>query len=390
VLDAIVDMVLVKGPRSRIVWGNKAFRDAYGMTNEQLRGIIDSSAVEADLTLKYVQDDMRVFETGQSLDIPEEALTRHDGELRYCHTVKSAIFDSQGKVAMTVGVSRDITDRRSLASELRNAQKLEAIGRLASGIAHEINTPMQFIGDNTSFLRTGFEALLRLYGRSRALCEDALKRPLDAADWSALTGAEQDEDLAFLQAECSKAFDSALHGVAHVTHIVAAMKVFAHADQSGKESVDVNQLLEATLTIAAHQIKHLADVETDFGDVPLVPGYPGELNQVFLNLLVNAAHAIEDVVSGGGPRGRIRVRSYRQNDEVVASIADTGSGIPVEFQSRMFEPFFTTKEIGRGTGQGLSLARAIVVDKHQGRLVFETEPGAGTTFYVVLPMAPPE
>jgi two-component system NtrC family sensor kinase len=139
--------------------------------------------------------------------------------------------------------------------------------------------------------------------------------------------------------------------------------------------------------MAAHQIRHVADVETDFGDVPLVPCYPGELNQVFLNLLVNAAHAISDVITPERPRGCIRVRSYCEGNEVVASISDTGAGIPLQIQSRIFEPFFTTKEIGRGTGQGLSLARGIVVDKHNGRIAFETTPGVGTTFRVHLPVA---
>jgi PAS domain S-box-containing protein len=377
VLDAIADMVLVKSRQSRIVWGNKAFREVYRMSNEQLRGLTDSRISEPDHTQKYVQDDKFVFDSGTTLDIPEEPVTRHDGSLRSFHTVKSPIFDTEGKVVMTVGVSRDITE-------------LEAVGRLAAGVAHEINTPMQFIGDNTTFLRSGFEALLKQYARSRSLCERALTEPVSASDWSALMQAEQEEDLPFLQAECSKAFDSTLFGITHVSQIIAALKVFAHTDHADKEWVDINQLLKATLTIAAHQLKPFADVDTEFGDIPRVAGYAGELNQVFLNLLINAAHAIEDVVAAGGQRGRIRIRSYCENDEVIASIADTGAGIPKEIQSRVFEQFFTTKGIGRGTGQGLALAHAIVADKHEGRLVFDTVPGLGTTFYVCLRQPRPD
>jgi PAS domain S-box-containing protein len=390
VLDAISDMVLVKGPHSRIVWANKAFRDAYGMTNEQLRGIIDAPSSPPDITEKYVQHDAYVFETGKTLDIPEELLKRHNGELRSCHTVKSAIFDAGGSVVMTVGVSRDISERKLLEVELRSAQKLEAIGRLAAGIAHEINTPIQFIADNTTFLRTSFDALLALYASSRALCERALQDRLAAADWSALMRAEDSADLAFVQVEGPKAFAAALKGVYHVTRVVHAMRAYAHPDSSNTQSVDVNQLLDVTLTIAAYQVRDVADVETDFGDFSTVAGYPNALNQVFLNLLINAAHAIADVVNAGGARGRIRVRTYREGDDVVVSISDNGPGIPLEIQSRVFEPFFTTKAVGLGKGYGLMFARAIIVDKHRGRIGFSSIPGEGTTFLVHLPIEPPQ
>jgi PAS domain S-box-containing protein len=385
VLDAITDMVLVKGPHSRILWGNKAFREVYGMSNEELCGLIDATFNEPDHTEKYVQNDRHVFEAGKALDIPDEPVTRHDGEVRSYHTVKSPILDRGGRVVMTVGVSRDISERKLLEVELRSAQKLEAIGRLAGGVAHEINTPIQFIGDNTSFLRSGFESLLELYARTRALCERALQERLGAADWSALLRAEDQADLAFVQAECSKAFDSTMHGIAHVTRVVAAMKAFAHTDSADKEALDVNRLLQVTLTIAAHEIREVADVETDFGDLEPVAGFPSELNQVFLNLLVNAAHAIGDAVKAGGPRGRIHVRSYTEGNEVVAAISDTGGGIPLAIQSRIFEPFFTTKEIGRGTGLGLDIAWRIVVGRHGGEIHLESAPG-DTRFQVVLPL----
>jgi signal transduction histidine kinase len=139
------------------------------------------------------------------------------------------------------------------------------------------------------------------------------------------------------------------------------------------------------LTVATNELKYVAMVETDFGDIPAVPCFVSDLNQVFLNLLVNAAHAIADVVGKSGQRGVIRVRTYLEGSVVVVAISDTGTGVPEEVRGRIFDPFFTTKEVGRGTGQGLALARSVVVERHGGSLTFETEMGKGTTFFIRIP-----
>ncbi len=164
------------------------------------------------------------------------------------------------------------------------------------------------------------------------------------------------------------------------------MKEFAHPDQKEKVLADLNRALSTTLTVARNEYKYVADVETDLGELPLVPCLVGELNQVFLNLIVNAAHAIEAALAGTQGRGTIRVSTRREDDAVVIAVSDTGTGIPEEIRGRVFEPFFTTKEVGKGTGQGLAIARSVVVDKHGGKLTFETVPGRGTTFFVRLPL----
>jgi len=174
-----------------------------------------------------------------------------------------------------------------------------------------------------------------------------------------------------------------------VAEIVRSMKQFAHPDRKEMAAADINQAIVSTLVIASNEYKYVADVETDFGEIPLVNCYAGEVNQVVLNLIVNAAHAIGDVVKATGGKGKIRVTTRELDGVVEIAIGDTGNGIPVEVRSRIFDPFFTTKEVGKGTGQGLAIARNVVVDKHGGTLHFETEIGLGTTFFIRLPIHGP-
>ena len=193
-------------------------------------------------------------------------------------------------------------------------------------------------------------------------------------------------DIEYLTAEIPSAIDQTLDGIGRVATIVRALKEFAHPDQKDMTATDLNQAVLCTLTVARNEVKYVADVETELGDLPLVVCHPGEINQVILNLVVNAAHAIADVVAGTEGRGLIRVKTTRDDDAVVIAISDTGGGIPAAVQPRIFDPFFTTKPVGRGTGQGLSIARNVVVDKHGGTLTFETEIGRGSTFFVRLPL----
>jgi signal transduction histidine kinase len=204
----------------------------------------------------------------------------------------------------------------------------------------------------------------------------ALQEALDAAD------------VAYLQTEIPKAVEQTLDGVSRVATIVLAMKDFSHPEQKDKSSTDLNRAIQSTLIVARNELKYVADVVTDFDeDLPPILCYPSDLNQVFLNLLVNAAHAIADVVGDGNTgKGTITVSTRRDGGNVIIAITDTGTGIPEEVRDRVFEHFFTTKEVGKGTGQGLSIARAVVVEKHGGEITFSTETGKGTTFYVKLPI----
>jgi len=269
----------------------------------------------------------------------------------------------------------------------RQAQKLEAVGRLAAGIAHEINTPIQFVGDNTHFLLDAFAGLQRLLGAYAALREAAVAGAVDAALVETIGRAEEELDLPYLREEIPRALAQTLEGVERVATIVRALKEFAHPIRKEHAPADLNHALQSTLTVARNELKYVADVQTDFEPLPPVVCQVGDLNQVFLNLLINAAHAIADKVGDSGARGTITVRTRHCPPRVEIAISDTGSGIPAAIRDRIFDPFFTTKEVGRGTGQGLALARAIVVEQHGGELTFDTVEGAGTTFYVRLPVA---
>ena len=282
----------------------------------------------------------------------------------------------------------DLTERNALEVQLRHAQKMESIGQLAAGIAHEINTPIQFIGDNARFLKDEFATVLKVVEECTTVVSLLSVNETTAPHLSHLKEVMEEGDFEFLQEEIPRALQQSLDGVARVATIVRAMKEFSHPGASEKQAIDLNKALESTLIVSTNEWKYVADIETHFDpSLPLVPCLPGELNQVILNLLVNAAHAIADVVkSGASTKGKIRLSTKRSGDAIEIHIQDSGTGIPDEIAANVFDPFFTTKEVGKGTGQGLSIARNIIVDKHGGTIRFESEVGKGTTFFITLPL----
>jgi signal transduction histidine kinase len=288
--------------------------------------------------------------------------------------------------AANASLQVEMKARLQVETDLRQAHKLESVGRLASGVAHEINTPVQFVSDSVHFLRDATADLMGVIAAlqqvQRSVVDGQPSR--DAADRAAR--AADDADLEYLVENVPKAIDRSLDGLGRVATIVRSMKEFAHPDAVEMTAVDLNRAIESTLTIARTEYKYVAEVETDFGDLPPVPCHVGDINQAVLNIVVNAAHAIADVVGASGGRGRIAIRTRHEGETVLVAITDTGGGIPEEIRDRIFDPFFTTKEVGRGTGQGLAIARSVVVDKHQGELSIETAMGRGTTFFLRLPL----
>jgi signal transduction histidine kinase len=283
-------------------------------------------------------------------------------------------------------LQRQMSERIRMEAELRLAQKLEAVGQLAAGIAHEINTPLQYVGDSVHFLRDSFGDLLAVTSAFHR-CVDVLATvPGHEGLVAEAAEARETGDLDYLEESVPKGLDRALQGIEHVSKIVRALKEFAHPGQKEKAAGDLNRALENALIVSRNEYKFVADVETDFGALPPVLCDLSELNQVFLNLLINGAHAIGDKVNGTELKGTIRVRTLQTGDWVRVTISDSGGGIPASISDRIFDPFFTTKPVGKGTGQGLAIARTIVVDKHGGRLSFETEPGQGTSFHIDLPI----
>lgn len=328
------------------------------------------------------------FQTGKVCEAAISISTvRGEREFRI---VTSPIIDKSGIVYAGIGLYEDVTEKNLLERDLRQAQKLEVVGQLAAGIAHEINSPIQFIGDNISFLKDSFDDIASVLNIFEQLWQDLTEKgavPVEIG-WQ-LSDAVEAADIAYLWEEIPKTFTQSLDGVRRVEKIVRAMKDFSHPGSDEKTTVDINKMLESTITICRNEWKYVAEMETDFAShLPLSPCFSSEISQAFLNIIVNGAHAIGDVTeSGSKGKGKISIRtSLTENNFIQIRISDTGRGIPQEIQDRVFDPFFTTKARGKGTGQGLAIARRVVIDKHQGNLFFETENGRGTTFVIELPV----
>jgi PAS domain S-box-containing protein len=317
------------------------------------------------------------------------------GEVRLLHREGTTVFTKYGAAVMrdedgtaqhVITVVEDVTERNKLEIELRHAQKLESVWRLAAGIAHEINTPIQYVGDNLTFLETAVADLLGLVETYQHLLVQARRRSLGESDLHILARAEETADLDYLRQNVGRSFAATLEGVRRVATIVQSIKNFAHPDRGEKTPANINSAVKSALAVATNELKYVADVETQLGDLPLLPCYLGDLNQVLLNLLINAGHAIRTVVGDSGRKGLVRVTTALMAGQLTISIRDTGCGIAPDIRDKIFDPFFTTKEVGEGTGQGLALARSVVVDKHGGSITFTSEVGLGTTFVVKLPL----
>ncbi len=313
------------------------------------------------------------------------------GETRFLGLALQWISAPEEGIDELLIVGADVTDRELLGQQLRQAQKLEAIGQLAAGIAHEINTPIQYVGDNTRFLRESWPSFHALFAIAREMQREAVPGPIPPQTLQRLDALAEAADFENLQTEIPNAIQQSLEGIQRVTKIVRAMKEFSHPGGEEKKAIDINQAIETTITVARNEWKYLCDVETHFdSDLPLVLCHAGEFNQVILNLLINAAHAIGQIVGDGSQgKGTIVVSTVRAQDWAKISISDNGAGIPEAARSRVFEPFFTTKEVGKGTGQGLALAHTAIVRRHGGRIWFDSEVGKGTIFYIELPLVQP-
>ncbi len=328
----------------------------------------------------------RSADDGVSARIERLPYRQQDGQEGFLTLTANPVLSRAGRSGFLL-VADDITARVALEAQLAQAQKLESIGQLAAGIAHEINTPTQFVGDNTRFLKDAFSDIATLLDEYETAFAGMREGHPDPESLGRVDATAKAIDLEFLREEVPLAIDQSLDGIDRVSKIVRAMKEFSHPGSAEMVPVNLNDAISSTLTVARNEWKYVADVEMDLdADLPLVPCLPGEFNQVILNIVINAAHALAEKYNEGA-KGMIRVSTRAVDGWAEIAIADNGPGVPADIQSRVFDPFFTTKEVGRGTGQGLSLARSVVMTKHHGTLTLHSIPGEGATFTIRLPLA---
>ncbi len=357
------ELTLVCDRRGRISYASAACAELLGLAESQMIGQRLGELIEPE-DVESVDE----LVAGVRADEPITVSTRvlhADGQPRWVDLTLTDLTEDPAVGGVMLRV-RDVTEQHRLEIELRHAQKLESVGQLASGIAHEINTPMQFVTSNLHFLSGAFRELTDVI-------------PQDAAQAST--------SVAELLDEIPSALAETMEGADRVVTIVRAMKAFGHPGGEGKDWVDLNEAIRNTLVVAANEIRPVADVVTELAALPPVWCSLGDVNQVVLNLVINAAHAMADKVAAGGGRGTLTVRTVAEDhgERISIEVRDTGTGIPDEIAGRVFDQFFTTKDVGVGTGQGLAVAHALVHDHHDGTITFTSTPGEGTTFTVRLP-----
>jgi two-component system NtrC family sensor kinase len=387
--DSISDMVSVHDSNFRILRVNQAFARTFG-----------SKYAPGSIVGKYC------FSTVHGLDEPigtcpmcealasRAVVTKEMFEPtleRYLEVTVSPVMDVGGEVMEIIHVVRDITERKRMELDLAQARKLESVGRLASGIAHEINTPIQYIGDHARFLKEGLADLVPLFAKYDELLAASRTGAPTRALAEEVVALQEKTDLEYFRRKAPSAVDHALEGVQRVATIVKAMKDFSHPGASEMSRTQLNRSIESTTIVCRNEWKYVADLQLDLDPaLPPVSCLHGEINQVILNLVVNAAQAIGELQARTAEKettkGLITISTRKEGGQVRISITDTGIGIAEEHKTKLFVPFFTTKEVGKGTGQGLSMAYNVIVKRHSGTIDFETEPGKGTTFNIRLPL----
>ena len=386
-LRSIPSILIGLDAQGHITRWNLTATNTFGVDDRSAQG----RAID-DCGIRWLRPDMKAeitrwlgTETSYRCDnLPYE----REGETRLLGLYVLRILAETDKPTGFIVTGADVTERMGLELQLRQAQKLEAIGQLAAGIAHEINTPTQFVGHNIRFLKDSWGSIAEFLNFCGTVQAECATGPVSREHLQQFSELHQKCDLEYLLKNIPDAIDNSLEGVSRVAKIVKGFKEFSHPGSEGKRVINLNQAIETTISVSRHEWKYCADLVTVFDpDLPLVPCLVGEFNQVILNLIINSAHAIgSGLEKNGQGKGTITITTRRESEWARISVADTGAGIPVEIRSRVFEPFFTTKEVGKGTGQGLALAHAAIVNRHQGQLWFESEPGQGTTFFIRLPL----
>ncbi|MBX7116492.1 MAG: PAS domain S-box protein [Myxococcaceae bacterium] len=377
------DMLCVLSPDLSVTEANGSFSRVLGWSCSAMAGLKLDQLVHPE--------DRELFDTERKkLDGQQEVATlpvRCRTQAGAYRVISWSMVKDPRSGAMYV-IGRDITEERERESARSQTEKLEMVGQLAAGMAHEINSPVQFIGDNLSFLADSFKELLTFVNQAQTLMESSTDGTVSV---EALRAAAAAADLPYLQGEIPRSTAESREGVRRVAELIRALKEFAHPDAPEMLPSDINKSLERSLVLVRSEIRYAASIEARFAPLPYVECQLGAVSQVFVNLVINAAHAIEDR-KGQSPdvpfAGKIKVSTYLRGERVAIAITDNGVGIADDVRPRIFEPFFTTKAVGRGSGQGLTLVRSIV-KRHNGEIEIESKVGEGTTMTVLLPVKQP-
>jgi len=326
------------------------------------------------------------IEDGSAHHVDGDLFWRKDGSSFIADYIVNPIRDENNEISGATIIFRNLTELRMQEAKKVLSMKLESLGELSAGIAHEINTPIQFIGSNLAFLQEAFDDLLHLV-KSYGCLQKALHNRQEIAPLLAqISRQEEEADITYLLEECSLAFDQTLQGVERVTALVLGLKGFAHSSENTEKApADINEIIRNTLIVSHNAYKYVAECQTSYGEIPQIPVHHGDIGQVILNLIVNAAHAIEEMRENSLEMGIITISTSVEDGWIIISVADNGGGVPDHLRERIFDPFFTTKEVGRGSGQGLAIARNIVHEKHGGELSLQTL-DKGSLFTVKLPL----
>jgi len=385
-VEALTEGLVQVDETACIRFFNKRFMEMTGYPKDELLGSPIFSFLDEDTAL-MLKEQFAKRRLGNT-DTYELKIQTKSGPPLYTLVSPRPVFDAEGIFRGSFSLVTDLTKLKNLEGQLRQSQKMEAIGQLAAGIAHEINTPTQYVASNCKFLREGFKDLAELHQRTMDFLKTVEADPAYAEGVQDLHELAEEIDLEFLQEEIPKALAANMEGLDRIAVIVRSMKDFAHPGREEKQPTDLNQIIESTVTVARNEWKYVAEVETDLApDLPLVKCVSNEIKQVILNIVVNAAQAIGEVVTEGvDQKGLIRISSRIEDGQAVITVSDTGPGIPPELRERVFDPFFTTKEPGKGTGQGLAIAYRAIVDNHGGKLIIDSRQGRGATFEIRLPL----
>jgi PAS domain S-box-containing protein len=380
-------LISIDGEDQIIRW-NSVAEETFGLQEAEVVGKpLDEAPISWDWD-QVLRGSFVCREKGKPIRMDDVRFMQRNGKHGFLSITFNPILSENSASVGILILASEVTARKLLESQLAQAQKLESIGQLAAGIAHEINTPTQYVGDNLRFLEGGFEDLLRLIDTYRKLVEDLGRGIRLDGHVREIQDVTDEIDLDYLMEELPKSIGESLEGVGRVAKIVLSMKEFSHPGTGEMSLTDINKAVESTITVARNEWKYVSEMVTDLDpSLPLVSCIPGELNQVILNIIINASHAIKEQLGENSvEKGVITITTRRNGESCEIRISDTGPGIPEEIRGRIFDPFFTTKEVGKGTGQGLALSHTAIVEKHGGSISFETEIGKGTCFIIGLPL----